>query len=245
MRKMRKTVKRQGGTIKGRGGTVLTRTGSAKASIIRGVTDETDSVECYVSPAFEDEYRNLAHKNLNVFRHKLSGYVTIQNELIDFYAKPENRLCVGISKDYVIGSIESCEMLILAVRNDDSGRQILGFATLFFHLIQEVIPGALKIDVICGSAHVKGAGTLMLKTCKDIASSMGATEIKLSSVKTNNTISFYRKRGFTFDDPEDTDCKPETDFDDQRRYRRSQLKGETRTGTLTSLCEMTLQHSPH
>ena len=125
---------------------------------------------------------------MNLFRPNRDEFIHIQDNLIDFYARPENQICTGIDDKYVIGSIRTCELLVLAVRNDEFGRKLFGFASIFFHVIQDSSPGTLKIDVICGSARILGVGTLLLDSVKNITSSLGATRIKLESVKTNKTI---------------------------------------------------------
>lgn len=256
---MRKTGKRRGGTILTRTGKVRAKAENPKSLFLPGyepskptlgeknnkgvVINETDSIECYVNPAFKVDYRTLACKNLKVFRPNRDEFINIQDNLIDFYARPENKICYGIDYDYVIGSIRSCELLVLAVRNDKLGRKLFGFASLFFHVIQDSSPGTLKIDVICGSGRILGTGTLLLDGVKEITSSLGATRIKLESVKTNSTIKFYLKNGFTFDDQEDTDCKRTTDFDDNKRFNH--LNRHKRDAKLRSLCELTLEHTPH
>lgn len=256
---MRKTIKKRGGTILTRTGKVRAKAENPKYLFLPGyepskpkrgdknnkaaVIDEIDSIECYVNPAFKVDYKTLACENVKLFRPNRDEFIHTQDNLIEFYARPENLLCYGVDDKYVIGSIRNCELLVLAVRNDGFGKKIFGFASIFFHVIQDSSPGTLKIDVICGSGRIAGAGTLLLDGIKNITSSIGATRIKLESVKTNATIRFYMKHGFTFDDQEDTDCKRETNFDDHKRFGR--INRDQRDAKLTSLCELTLEQSPH
>jgi hypothetical protein len=96
--------------------------------------------------------------------------------------------CIGLNSDYVSDSLAVSDALLFVYKNNESG----GFATLNF------IDSTLKIDVICTNNTMKGMGSFMIKTIKNIAHKLGMTKIALESV--SSAVGFYIKQQF--------DCNP-------------------------------------
>jgi hypothetical protein len=254
--KMKSMKKKVGGTINTRSKKRAVRTANPNAIFLPGyspskpkkgekgnarfISSKTDTLECYVNPIFSDNYETWTPEKTDVFRPTLDGFAQVRADLAQYYSRQENAICGGVDLEYVTNSIRYTELLLVAVRSDDFGRRMFGFATLTFNegkkLRLRKEPDHLKVDVICSSTELLGGGSFLLKAIKDIARSLDAPQIKLESVKSTPTIKFYLKNGFTFSDPNDKDCNVSVDFDDEERFRSTAEYNKH----ADSLCKMSL-----
>ena len=195
-------------------------------------------MECYINPkVFRKKFEDLTSGKITLFSPTQAEYTNITDELANYYLVAANSICGGVNIEYVNESIANTQLLLIAVRTDSKGnRQLFGFATVLYSQLYNFV----KIDVICSSTELLGGGTLILNGVKEIATSLGATRIKLESVKNNATVKFYLKNGFTFSIQDDDDCTITTDFNDEKRFGSRaayEIHGD-------KLCEMSLHHDP-
>ncbi len=97
--------------------------------------------------------------------------------------------CKGVSKKYVISSLNECDIFILMHKADTM--HLLGFTTLFLK------DTSMHVDVICTNPMYKGVGRTLMECIFKIKEELKRAYIDLCSLQT--VSDFYRKLGFMED----------------------------------------------
>ena len=104
------------------------------------------------------------------------------------------KLCRGVQKEYVVSSLQQDDMLILLMC--PKNRNVYGFATL------ELKTPELHIELMGTNKSKKlaltGIGRELIRIIIDIAKTNNIEKLCVKSI--NQSIGFYEKMGFTYDE---------------------------------------------
>jgi len=172
---------------------------------------KSDEVKFFLSPKFsriEPDFKDLFDGlKRNDIHTDEESFVQEASDLYHFSTNSDNNFCKGeINEKYLFESIVDYSHAMLILRR---GQKILGFATMNFK------EESIYIPLICSGDNLYGAGQMMVDYLVSIAKILNYSKITLGSIKLDDTIKFYLKNGFTFDNSNDTDCVFKQNPDDK------------------------------
>lgn len=132
-----------------------------------------------ITPAVKHHVRSNLSFRINSVEFHTDFNVDLVNEALD-----KNDLCHTLNPVYVRNAMSTCDIAILLTQNSDA----LGVAFLF------VRDDTLYIDIFCTNPQYKGVGAYLMGYLKQVAASLGLTNMSLCSLQ--SAVGFYEKMQF-------------------------------------------------
>jgi hypothetical protein len=115
---------------------------------------------------------------------------SIKMGLYNLLTGGHSNLCEGLSLNFVLNSIQTCDILLFMQRTENP-TSVLGFATLFLH------GKNLHLDIICTNKNYKGIGRRIMDLIYTIKTNLNLDAVTLCSLQ--QVRGFYDKMGFIED----------------------------------------------
>jgi len=180
-----------------------------------------DYLDYLYMPYLKDHLAELVSQKKMVIKDKMFKKACLDVQKCTL--EERNNFCHNeIGRQFLIESVTNCDALLL-LRRDEI---ILGFASIKFTEFNRNRQGdtiserSIEVDLICSSDLIFGGGRMLMEfIIKELGNPVFKYKfITLKAIQIKNTIDFYLRNGFKFDDG--YNCPQ--DYDD---YEANQLDG--------------------